>query len=73
MDVDSASFIFVRTSVGDFSTVWKTFYVGVDASGVNNGSFFMGDVGTNVTGPLVLRLFIDNTDKVGVGTRTPSS
>jgi hypothetical protein len=40
-DRNSPPFILVRTSVGDFSTVWKTLYVGVDASGVNNGSLFI--------------------------------
>jgi len=71
-DVNSSAFILVRTAPGDFNTVWKTFYVGVDASGVNNGSFFIGDVGTAVSGPSTKRLLIDNAGNVGVGTETPS-
>jgi hypothetical protein len=72
-DVNSSAFILVRTALGDFSTIWKTFYVGVDASGVNNGSFFIGDVGTGVSGASNIRLFIDNTGKIGIGTSTPTN
>ena len=71
-DVNSSAFILVRTASGDFATVWKTFYVGVDASGVNDGSFFIGDVGTAVSGPSTKRLFIDNSGRVGIGTEAPS-
>jgi len=71
-DANSSAFILVRTAPGDFSTIWKTFYVGVDASGVNNGSFFIGDVGTAVSGPSIKRLFIDNTGRVGIGTESPT-
>ena len=70
-DANSSAFILVRTAAGDFGTIWKTFYVGVDASGVNNGSFFIGDVGTAVSGPSTKRLLIDNAGNVGVGTETP--
>jgi len=71
-DANSSAFILVRTAAGDFNTIWKTFYVGVDASGVNDGSFFIGDVGTAVSGPSAKRLYIDNTGRVGIGTETPS-
>jgi hypothetical protein len=63
-DVNSSAFILVRTAAGDFNTTWKTFYVGVDASGVNNGSFFIGDVGANVSGASQKRLIIDNTGNI---------
>jgi hypothetical protein len=70
--VDSSSFLLVRTSP-DFSSVWKTFYLGVDASNVNSGRFFIGDYGTNVGGTSnVKRLVIDNSGKVGIGTETPA-
>lgn len=59
-DVNSSAFILTRTALGDFSTIWKTFYVGVDASGVDNGSFFIGDAGTAVSGNSQKRLIIDN-------------
>jgi hypothetical protein len=65
-DADSSAFILVRTASGDFNTIWKTFYVGVDASGVNNGEFFIGDVGNNVSGPSTKRLWIDNSGQVHI-------
>jgi len=70
-NVNSSAFILVRTSP-DFSSVWKTFYVGVDASAVNSGLFFIGDVGTSVSGPSARRLVIDNTGRVGIGTESPT-
>jgi len=71
-DVDSAAFIFVRTAPGDFGTVWKSFMFGADASGVNNGRFVIGDLGTAVSGVSTKRLVIDNTGRVGIGTETPA-
>ena len=71
-DVDSAAFIFVRTAPGDFGTVWKSFMFGADASGVNNGRFVIGDLGTAVGGVSTKRLVIDNTGRVGIGTETPT-
>jgi len=64
-NVDSSAFILVRTDP-TFSTVWKTFYVGVNASGVNNGEFFIGDAGTAVSGASTLRLWIDNGGTVHI-------
>jgi len=71
-DVDSAAFIFVRTAPGNFNTVWKSFMFGADASGVNNGRFVIGDLGTAVSGTSVKRLVIDNTGRVGIGTESPA-
>ena len=71
-DVDSAAFIFVRTAPGNFGTVWKSFMFGADASGVNNGRFVIGDLGTAVSGVSVKRLVIDNTGRVGIGTESPT-
>ena len=70
-NTDSSSFILVRTDP-TFSKVWKTFYVGVNSPGAGNGSFFIGDNGTNVAGTSTTRLIIDNTGRVGLG-RTPSA
>jgi len=72
-NTNSSAFILVRTAPGDFNTVWKTFYVGVDANGVNDGSLFIGDVGTQVAGPSTKRLVIDNSGNIGVGTETPTA
>jgi len=65
-DVDSSAFILTRTAAGDFSTIWKTFYVGVNASGVNDGEFFIGDAGTAVSGASTMRLWIDNGGTVHI-------
>jgi len=71
-DVDSASFIFTRTAAGNFNTVWKSFTFGVKATGVDSGSFFIGDMHTNVGGTSDNRILIDTTGNVGIGTTTPS-
>ena len=65
-DMGSSAFILVRTADGDLNTIWKTFYVGVDASGVNNGECFIGDVGNNVAGPSMKRLIVRNNGNVWV-------
>ncbi len=70
--MDSAAFIFVRTAPGNFGTVWKSFVLGADASGVNNGRFVIGDLGTAVSGISAKRLVIDNSGRVGIGTETPT-
>jgi len=71
-DTGAPSFLLVRTAPGDFNTVWKSFACGTVASGVNNGSFFIGDMGTAVTGSPAFRLYIDNVGKVGIGTTSPT-
>jgi len=71
-DVDSAAFIFVRTAPGNFNKVWKSFMFGADASGVNDGRFVIGDLGTATSGVSTKRLVIDNTGRVGIGTETPT-
>ncbi len=71
-DIDTSAFILVRTAAGNFSKIWKTFYVGVNASGVNNGYFFIGDNAANTAGTSTTRLIIDNTGRVGLG-RTPTA
>jgi hypothetical protein len=63
-NANSSAFILVRTSNTDFNTIWKTFYVGVDASAADNGSFFIGDVHTNVKGASDKRLIIDNAGNI---------
>jgi hypothetical protein len=68
---DSPAFMLVRTSA-DFNTVWKCFVFGAQATGVNNGSFYIADMGTNVGGAGTYRLFIDNTGNFGVGTASPT-
>ena len=67
-DIDSSVFILVRTASGNFNSIWKTFYVGVNAPGSGNGYFFVGDNGTNTAGTSTRRLLIDNSGNVGIGT-----
>jgi len=68
---NSASFMLVRTDPSG-SSVYKTFVIGVDAAGVNNGNFFIRDNGTETSGNgLAVRVFIDNQGRVGIGTTSP--
>lgn len=64
-NVDTASFLLVRTSRTDFNTVWKTFVVGTNASGVDNGEFVISDYGTAVRGGgAIRRMTIKNNGDV---------
>jgi hypothetical protein len=64
---DTAAFMLVRTDAG--GTPLKTFVVGANASGSNNGSFVINDLGTGVSGAGTRRLTIDNN---GIATFTGS-
>jgi hypothetical protein len=55
---DTAAFMLVRTDVS--GNPLKTFVVGANASGSNNGSFVINDLGTGVSGAGTRRLTIDN-------------
>jgi len=72
-DVNASAFLLTRTAFGDFSTIWKTFVVGTNATGVNNGEFIINDIGTNVSGGGARRLTIDNDGLFGINTDTPSA
>ena len=61
---DSAAFLLTRTAQSDFSTIWKTYVVGVQASGVNNGKFVIEDLGNQVGGIGARRMTIDNVGNV---------
>ncbi|MDF1496880.1 MAG: tail fiber domain-containing protein [Patescibacteria group bacterium] len=67
---DSASFMLHRYDGVD---PWKTFFFGVNATGTNDGYFFISDLGSAVTGGGAQRFVIDNTGNVGIGTSTPNS
>lgn len=57
-----------------YSELWKTFSVGVGASGVNEGEFYIGDRETGVGGGgLIKRIVVDNDGNVGIGTTSPNS
>lgn len=72
-DRDSASFILTRTALFNFNQIWKSFVVGVDATGVNNGKFVIKDFGTAVAGGSgnPNRMTIDTNGRVGFNTDTP--
>lgn len=62
-----------RFPTGNFTTPWKGFLIGVDATGSNNGVFKISDYGTAVVGASVSRFLIDNTGNIGIGTDSPSA
>jgi len=55
------------------AAVEKAFFAGVPASGVNNGYFYIGDYGTQVSGTVTRRFVIDNDGDVIIGTSTSNS
>jgi hypothetical protein len=63
-----------RFPTGDWTTPWKGFNLGVNATGENDGFFFINDMGTAVGGnEQTRRLTIDNTGNVIIGTETTGS
>ena len=71
-DVNSSAFMLVRTAMGDFNTIWKTFVIGARASNVNNGEFIIDDLGTAVSGDGTRRLTINNSGNLAIGTQSPT-
>jgi hypothetical protein len=63
-----------RFPTGDWTTPWKGFNLGVNATGENDGFFFINDMGTAVGGnEQTRRLTIDNTGNVIIGTQSTGS
>jgi hypothetical protein len=60
--VDTASFLLVRTSAS--GVPWKTFLVGTNSSGSNQGEFIINDMGAAVGGAGSRRMTITNTGAV---------
>jgi len=60
---DTASFILVRTDPSG-ATPWKTFVVGTNATGVNQGEFIINDIGAAVGGGGNRRMTINNDGSV---------
>jgi hypothetical protein len=60
--VDTAAFILVRTDAS--GNPLKTFVVGANAAGPNNGEFVINDLGANVGGPGTRRMTITNAGNV---------
>jgi hypothetical protein len=63
-DRNSAALQFHRFPTGDFTTPWKGFVMGVDASESGVGEFFISDYGTSVSGSSTRRLTINNDGDV---------
>jgi hypothetical protein len=59
---DTAAFLMVRTDGS--GNVMKSFIVGTNASGSNDGEFMIGDMGANVSGPSARRMTIANDGSV---------
>jgi len=62
-DRNSAAFMLVRTD-GTFNEIWKTYVVGVDATGPNQGQFVINDLGAAVGGGGARRMTIDTKGDV---------
>lgn len=60
--LDTAAFIMVRTTNSGLPL--KTYVVGTNASGVNNGEFIINDLGTAVVGGGARRMTITNSGEV---------
>ncbi|MCP4145527.1 MAG: hypothetical protein GY752_09635 [bacterium] len=71
-DVSDPSISIHRFPTGDFSTPWKGFSIGVEATAADTGSFYIADFHQNTGGSSDKRLVIDNDGNVGIGTTTPS-
>src|SRR5210317_1427315 len=72
-DRNSAALHMHRFPTGDWTAPWKGYALGVDASGVDTGEFFIGDYGTAVSSGQTRRLTIDNTGNVIIGTQSTGS
>lgn len=68
---DTAAFMLVRTNTA--GTPLKTFVVGANAAGTNNGEFVINDLGTAVGGPGDRRLTITNAGDVQAKSFIPTS
>jgi len=69
-DADTVGFMLHRFPTGDFTTPWKGFLVGVNASGPDDGYFMISDYAQAVGGASACRFLISNAGNVGIGLGT---
>ena len=68
---NSSGFMITRTDAS--GNVLKSYFFGVNSSGINNGEFFIRDYGNAIGGDVYSnRLFIANNGNIGIGTDSPS-
>ena len=65
-DTNSPAFILARFPNNDYTTPWKTFIVGVDATGPDAGTFHISDMHQNVSGSNDKRLSIESDGTVNI-------
>ena len=65
-DTNSPAFILARFPNNDYTTPWKTFIVGVDATGPDAGTFHVSDMHQNVSGSNDKRLIIENDGTINI-------
>jgi len=71
-DADTVGFMLHRFPTGNYTTPWKGYLLGVNASGPNNGYFLISDYAQAVAGGNTIRFVIDNSGSVGIGTTAPA-
>ncbi len=65
-DTNSPAFILARFPNNDYTTPWKTFIVGVDATGPDAGTFHISDMHQNVSGSNDRRITIESDGTVDI-------
>jgi hypothetical protein len=63
-DANTAALQIHRFPTGNFTTPWKGFLIGVEASASGNGALLFSDYGTAVTGAATERMRIDNSGQL---------
>lgn len=74
IDRDRPSATLIMTQWAEnFTSIYKSFTIGVTATELNNGYFRIADYGTAVSGSSINRFVIANNGNIGIGTDNPAS
>ena len=65
-DRNTSAFLLTRTARNDLSDIWKSFVIGVNADGPEDGEFIINDLGSAVSGGGTRRLTIRNNGDVNI-------